>query len=97
MLSHLMVPMPGLPDYTRINETLLHMDFVNANYSYREVAVTPTEADRFQGNLYGLFYHLSIPPELHMYTMQLNGCLNPLNYDGKKQVFKVPVLPPIVD
>ena len=87
--------MGSVESYTEMNEVLLHMDFVNQNYAYREVTVADIDAYRHQGNLYGLFYLMGIVPELHLYTMHLNGYTNPVDYEGEKLVFRIPVMPPI--
>lgn len=97
MLDGMMRSVYRLPDYTPMNEVLLHMDFVDRHYEYQEKAINAMDAYRYQGNLYGLFYEMQIDPAVHMYTMQLNGYKNPLNYEGRKLVFKVPVMPPILD
>lgn len=85
----------SLGPYNEWNDRLIYMDYVNKKYEYKEVATTPIDAYRFQGNLYGLFKTLGVPQNLFFYTMYLNGYTNPHNYEGKKLVFKVPVMPPI--
>lgn len=85
----------SLGNYTEWNERLIYMDYVNKKYQYKEVAAMPIDAYRFQGNLYGLLKYLGVTQNLLFYTMYINGYNNPLNYDGKKLVFKVPVMPPI--
>lgn len=84
-----------LGTYTAWNEKIIYMEYVDKKYGYREITTTPADAYRFQGNLFGLFKSLGISSNLFFFTMYINGITNPLNYDGKKIVFKVPVLPPI--
>ena len=95
MLEGMLRPTAHLPVYTQMNEVLLHIDYVDGHYQYQEKAVSAIDAYRYQGNLYGLFYEMGIDPALHMYTMQLNGYKSPINYEGRKLIFKVPVMPPI--
>lgn len=85
----------ALGDFTYWNERLIYMDFVNKKYIYGEKVVTPIDAYRYQGNLFGLFKLLGIPNRMFFYTMYLNGYTNPMSYEGKKLTFKVPVMPPI--
>lgn len=84
-----------LGSFTNFNERLIYMDYVSKVYGYNEVAATPMDAYRYQGNLYALFRILGVPSNLYFYTMAINGYTNPLNYDGKQLVFKIPVMPPI--
>ena len=84
-----------LGSFTEWNERLIYMDYVDKNYQYKEIATTPIEAYRYQGNLFGLFKLLGVHQSLYFYSMYINGYTNPLNYEGKKLVFKIPVLPPI--
>lgn len=84
-----------LGEFTDWNERLIYIDYVDKHYQYQEVAATPIDAYRFQGNLFGLFKALGIAPTVYFYAMYLNGYNNPLNYEGKKLTFKVPVMPPI--
>lgn len=84
-----------LGTFTEWNERLIYMDYVNKTYEYREVVATPIEAYRYQGNLFGLFKSLGVSPSMFFYAMSLNGYTNPLNYEGKNLIFKIPVMPPI--
>lgn len=85
----------SLGTFTEWNERLIYIDYIDKNYEYKEVATSPIDAYRYQGNLYGLFKTLGISPSMYFYTMTLNGYSNPLNYEGKKLIFKVPVMPNI--
>lgn len=95
MLEQYTKPLFQIDNFQQLNETILHIDFVNLFYEYDEVTVSDIDAYRFQGNLYGLFRLLKVSRDMMLYAMQLNGFTNPLNYDGKKTTFKIPVPPPI--
>lgn len=95
MLSQYMKPLFAIPDYRTLNETILHMDYVDLYYEYEEKVVSAMDAYRFQGNLYGLFRLMGVAKDMMLYTMQLNGYNNPTAYEGTRTVFKIPVRPPI--
>lgn len=95
MLTQYIKPLFSIPSYQELNETLLHIDFVDLHYEYEEVMVSAMDAYRFQGNLYGLLRQLNVRRDMLLYTMQLNGYNNPSNYEGVKTIFKIPVPPPI--
>jgi hypothetical protein len=84
-----------LGTYTEWNEQLIYMEYVDKRYGYQEITASPVEAYRYQGNLFGLFKSMGVNPSMFFYTMYINGLTNPLIYDGKKLIFKVPVMPPI--
>lgn len=84
-------------DYRYLNDRLQFIDYVDNKYQYETVNVLPIEAYRYQGNLFGLFKTINIDPGLYIYTMYINGYTNPLNYDGKKFIFKVPKSPNIIE
>lgn len=80
---------------TELNDNLQYIDFIKANYEFKEVAVDPGVAYRFQGNLFGLFRYLNIAPNLFLYTMYLNGFTNPVEFNGEVYNFKIAIKPPI--
>lgn len=95
MLTQYMKPLFGIPTYQELNETILHIDFVDLFYEYEEVLISKMDAYRFQGNLYGLLRQLNVSRDMMLYTMHINGYNHPANYEGIKTVFKIPVPPPI--
>jgi hypothetical protein len=95
MLEQFMKPLASVDDYNTLNQILLHIDYVNLRYTYEEMTVNPIDAYRYQGNLYGLFRLMNLEPAMFVYTMHLNGYNSPLNFEGLKTVFKIPVAPPI--
>lgn len=97
MLEQFMSNTYALPGYTYLNDRLLYIDYVDKKYNYQQATVLPMEAYRYQGNLFGLFKLLGISPSLYVYAMYLNGYNNPVNYEGKKITFKIPVRVPIPD
>ena len=84
-----------VPDYPYLNDRLIYIDYVDRNYAYEEVVVSPMDAYRFQGNLLGLFRLIGVPNNLLPFALYLNGYTNPVNYDGKQLTFKIPKMPPI--
>lgn len=97
MLKQFMTNGYKLPDFTYLNDRLLYIDYVDKNYEYTKVVILPIDSYRYQGNLFGVFKKLGISPSLYTYAMYLNGYTNPMNFEGKKTQFKVPVKPPIPD
>lgn len=85
----------ALADYNRLNDTLLYIDYINANYQYKDVFVAPDIAYRHRGNFTSLMAAMEIDPALYLYTMYVNGINNPVDFDGKPVTLKVPVIPPI--
>ena len=95
MLDNYMTNNYSFPSYTYLNDNLLYLDYIEATYSFNYVTATPDQAFRYQGNLFGLFKELGIPPSLYVYTMFMNGYFNPMDYDGIKYTFKLAIQPPI--
>ena len=95
MLETLQVNDFSFDSSTEINDNLQYIDFIKANYEFKEIAVDPSVAYRFQGNLFGLFRFLNIAPNLFMYSMYINGFTNPVEFRGDKYSFKIAIKPPI--
>lgn len=81
--------------YTELNDNLQYLDYIKANYEFKEVAVDPGVAYRFQGNLFGLFRQLNIAPNLFLYTMYINGYSNPVDFTGEVYTFKIAIKPAV--
>lgn len=81
--------------YGQLNHYLTFIDYVDRQYTYKEVVVDPNQCYRFAGNLYGLFKEIGVEEGMYVYTLYVNGFSNPLTYDGTKNVFKIPKRPPI--
>lgn len=95
MLEQIQVNEYKFDSYTELNNKLLYLDWINNNYKFNYVSTTPDISYRFQGNLFGLFRELQIPPNLFLFTMYLNGYTNPVDFDGTKLEFKLAINPPI--
>lgn len=79
----------------QMNDNLVYINYIDANYEYDIVTVSPDDAYRYQGNLFGLFKEMGLSPSLFLYALYLNGYTNPIDFDGKQTVFKKPIKPPI--
>lgn len=86
-----------MKNYKYLNDRLQFIDYIDNKYEYQTTSVLPLDAYRFQGNLFGLFKTMNIEPKLYLYTMYINGYTNPINYDGKKYIFKVPKDPNLIE
>ena len=95
MLEQFMVNGYRIDTYKNLNDRLQYIDYVDRHYEYKSVAISPIDAYRYQGNLFGVFSILNIAPSLYIYAMYLNGYTNPSNYSGHNCTFKVPVMPPV--
>lgn len=84
-----------MPSYQYFNDRMTYIDFIDRNYEYQQVTVIPSEAHRFQGNLYGLFTELGVSSKLLPFALYLNGYTNPCDFDGNKVTWKIPKMPPI--
>ena len=78
------------PSYEHLNDRLTYIDHIDRYYEYPTVLITPMEAYRFQGNLFGVFQSLNLDPGLWGYAMYLNNYTNPSHYEGKQVQFKIP-------
>ena len=95
MLESFQVSEYSFDQYTELNDNLQYLDYIKANYEFKQVAVDPGTAHRFQGNLFGLFRALNIEANLFLFTMYLNGYTNPVDFNGDVFTFKVATKPPI--
>lgn len=95
MLEQLQVNDHKFNDYVNLNDNLIYLDYINIVYNFNDVATTPDLALRYRGNLFGLFKELGISSNLYVYTMYINGYTSPLDFDGTKFEFKLPIKPPI--
>lgn len=77
-------------DYDFLNDTMLYSDHYKYKLKDTVRTVTPMDAYVFQGNLFGLFNHMSIPPHRHMLTMYYNDMQTPVEFNGEKLEFYVP-------
>lgn len=74
--------------WMRTVETLLPI--IRARPDSTTITVSPAQALKFQGDLYGLL-QVSGVPEQHLWTvMRLNGYNNPVEYNGDQQIFVIP-------
>ncbi|EKD89746.1 MAG: hypothetical protein ACD_33C00002G0038 [uncultured bacterium] len=90
MLKDYIVNDSSINNYQQLNDTMLYMDYLNAEYT--NIIAKPDDAYRYQGNLFALFNELNISSKLHVFTMHINGYTNPVQYKGDKLIFKVPNL-----
>lgn len=80
---------------TELNDNLLYLDYIDSTYEFKQVMVDPSVAYRHQGNFVGLLKDLGVDIGLYHFTMYLNGINNPVDYDGKLRLLKLPIKPPI--
>ena len=96
MLDQFQVNNYNALNYLKLNDNLLYLDFINNNYEFNQVGISPDMAYRYQGNFIGLLRETGIvEPHLYMYTMYLNKINHPTDFDGKLLVLTVPIKPPI--
>ena len=93
MLEQLQVNDYKFPDFVKLNDSLLYLDHIDITYNFNEVGVTPDQALRYRGNLFGLFKEMNIEPSLYVFTMYINGYVSPVDFDGTKVVFKLAIKP----
>jgi hypothetical protein len=84
-------------DYKKLNDNLLYLDYIDNNYTFKEVTVSPDVVHRYQGNFIGLLRQTGlVDPHLYMYTMYINKINNPVNFNYKGILtLKIPIKPPI--
>lgn len=73
-----------------INDVLLYSDDHKKYFTDKTISVSKTDAYSFQGNLYGLFIHMGLPQNLHLFTMAYNNMTSPVEYTGKDTIFYTP-------
>ena len=96
MLESLMVNDYSFTSINEINDNLQYLDYINANYEFKEVTINPDICYRYQGDLFGLFKKLNIAPNLYLYTMYINGFKSPVDFTGTGLVsLKLAIKPPI--
>lgn len=74
--------------WLRTLESMLDKFAANPNVSV--LAVEPTMALRYQGDLYGLLTAQHVPSKYHWLTMRLNGFTSPDQYTGEERSFLIP-------
>lgn len=95
MLETLQTNNYSIDSYELYNDNLLYLDYIDQNYTFKEIVVEPKLAYANQGNLIGLFKELEIPPSLYLYTMHINGFNNPYTFNGKLDSLKLAIKPSI--
>jgi hypothetical protein len=95
MLESFQVNDYSFDSITELNDNLQYIDFIKANYDFKEIAVDPGVAYRYQGNLFGLFRYLNVDPKLFLYTMYINNLTSPVDFNGEIYNFKIAIKPPI--
>lgn len=97
MLENFQVNDYKFKDYLTMNDNLLYLDYINNNYDFTEINISPDIAYRYQGNFFGLLRELSaVETSLYLYTLYLNDLVNPTDFDGKnKLTIKIPIRPQI--
>ena len=95
MLEAFMVNSFSFRSYTELNDNLLYLDYIKANYENSIVNIQPDVAYRFIGNFYGLLRELNIDPSLFLYTLYINEYNNPTEYNGLVYTLQIPTNPPI--
>lgn len=74
------------------NQLELHMQFLRNHPATRQFAVEDVEAQKYEGDMYGLLLQYAIPIELHWLSMRLTGFTHPNQTDLKLRYFLVPDL-----
>ncbi len=95
MLSQLMTNDYSFLSNQKLIDNLQYLDHFNNNYQFKTVTVLPSDAYKYQGNLFGLFKMMNIETSLYVFTMYLNGYNHPVDFDGSKYIFKLAIKPPI--
>lgn len=95
MLEQLQVNNYKFSDYRKLNDNLLYLDYIDITYNFNEVSVAPDVAQRYQGNLFGLFKEMRIDTDLYVFTMYINGYRSPVDFDGNKYTFKLAIKPQV--
>jgi len=95
MLESFQVNDYSFDNVIQLNDNLQYLDYIKANYEFKEINIDPSVAYKYQGNLFGLFRQLNISPNLFLYTMYINGYHNPVDFMGDKYTFQLAIKPPI--
>lgn len=67
-----------------------HMTFLRTHPETQAIAVSDLDLYRFEGDLYGLFTELGIPPQYHFVVMRVNGLDSPLVVSSEMRMLWVP-------
>jgi len=95
MLENFQVNDYSFESIQNLNDNLQYIDYIKANYIYKQVTVEPAVSYRFQGNLFGLLRNLNVSPSLFLYTMYLNNYSSPFDFAGDRHTFTIATKPPI--
>lgn len=95
MLKALQVNDYQSKSYEQLNDNLLYLDYIDLNYEFKEILIEPVIAYRHQGDFIGLLRDIGVTTDLFMFTMYINNINNPVEYDGKRNLLKIPIKPPI--
>lgn len=97
MLEQYMVNSYEFDTIQQINDNLVYLDYIDANYDFETITIPPDVAYKYQGNFFGLLRTVAnLPPQLYLYTLYINGLTNPVDYTGEAPYFiKVAIRPPI--
>lgn len=95
MLEQFMTNEYRFDSLTEINDNLQYLDYINNNYEFKQAVVPPVTAYKYQGNFLGLLNEMGVDPSLYLYTMYLNGYQNPVDFEGDRVQFTIPIKPPI--
>jgi hypothetical protein len=89
MLENFQVNNYSFSNYKAINDSLCLIDYKNAKYQYKEIAIDPSKGYKYQGNFFGLLRELNINPKDYIFILHLNGYSSPYEFDGSKTTIKL--------
>lgn len=72
------------------NQLEMHMHYLRKHPSTRQFAVEDVEAQKYEGDMYGLMLQYKIPIELHWLSMRISGFTHPNQTDLNLKYFLVP-------
>lgn len=95
MLDTLQVNDYSFESIQQLNDNLQYIDYIKANYVYKQVTIEPATSYRFQGNFFGLLRSINVSPSLFLYTLYLNNYSSPFDFGGDRTTLTIATKPPI--
>jgi hypothetical protein len=74
------------------NQLEIHMHYLRNHPATRQFAVEEVEAQKYEGDMYGLLLQYNIPIDLHWLSMRVSGFTHPNQTDLNLRYFLTPDL-----
>lgn len=70
------------PEFIKFIED--NINYFNNPKDLKEITFEPARGYQYEGDLYGLFNFLNIPPHMHYLTMRINGYDTPMDFKADR-------------